>query len=129
LLLASCFRPSFFLPDKKKRQRQRPSFFLCYWLDGRWPGSCSCAYKPHFRRDKRHLGINKNKATCLPTYRFFEILENIFIVFLSSSCREAVQNTTKKLKEKNGRKKGFSLNFFGKKFLSWIFPKKFLSCF
>jgi hypothetical protein len=58
------------------------------------------------------------------------LLENICVVFLGSSCRETAQTAIKtKSKGKDDRKKVFFLNFFGQKFLTWIFPKTNLWCF
>jgi hypothetical protein len=51
------------------------------------------------------------------------ILENIFVVFLSPSCRQTAKNAIKKIEEKNEKK---NLNFFGQKFLTRTFPKSFL---
>jgi hypothetical protein len=51
-------------------------------------------------------------------------------VFLGSSCRETAKNAIKnKLMGKDDKKKVFFLNFFGQKFLTWAFPKKFLMVF
>jgi hypothetical protein len=62
------------------------------------------------------------KPTHLPTFflRFSGlILENIFMVFLGSSCRETAKNAIKKNRwEKTKGKKLFFLNFFGQKFLT-----------
>jgi hypothetical protein len=78
---------------------------------------------------------NKNKAAYrIPTYffgdflRFFYlILENICVVFLSSSCRETVKNAIKKIKgEKRQEKSFFSLNFFAKKNRHGLPPKSFM---
>jgi hypothetical protein len=80
----------------------------------------------------------EKRRTYLPTYLLVDllrhflrflglILENIVMVFLSSSCRETGKNGIKKSKRKNDRKQVFFLNFFGKKFLT--FPKKFFMVF
>jgi hypothetical protein len=46
---------------------------------------------------------------------------------LSSSCRETAKKRDKKIE---GKKLAcLFLNFFGKKFLTWIFPKKLLCCY
>jgi hypothetical protein len=59
------------------------------------------------------------------------ILENICVVFLSSSC--SIQRNGQKRDNKNRREKTTGadrgilfLNFFGKKFLTWTSPKKFV---
>jgi hypothetical protein len=79
----------------------------------------------------------KKTPTYLPTYlflRFFEIsgliLENIFMVFLGSSCRETAKNAIKKNRwEKDDRKKKKSSTFSAKSFLHGFSPKIFLWCF
>jgi hypothetical protein len=79
------------------------------------------------------------KKSDVPTYvpAFFEIflrflgliLENIFMVFLGSSCRETANSAIKQIdgKRREGGKK--ILNFFGQKLLTWTSPKKCLWCF
>jgi hypothetical protein len=65
----------------------------------------------------------KQKRGYLPTYlflRFFEIfrsdLENIFMVFLGSSCRETAKNAIKKMSMgKDERKKVFFFSTFSAK--------------
>ena len=53
------------------------------------------------------------------------ILENIFMVFLGSSCRETAKNAIKKNRwEKTTGKKFFFLNFFRPKVFDMYFPKK-----
>jgi hypothetical protein len=71
--------------------------------------------------------------TLIPTYFFGDFLrfsglisENIFMVFLGSSCRETAKNAIKKIDGKRRQKKKFFfLNFFGQKFLTWTSPKSF----
>jgi hypothetical protein len=58
------------------------------------------------------------------------ILENIFMVFWGSSCRETAKNAIKTNRWENTTgKKFFFLNFFGQKFLTWTFPKKVFGVF
>jgi hypothetical protein len=52
------------------------------------------------------------------------ILENIFMVFLGSSCRETAKNAIKKPMGKDDRKKVLFLNFFRPKAFDMYFPKK-----
>jgi hypothetical protein len=54
---------------------------------------------------------------------FFQT-QNIFMVFLSSSCRETAKNATNKTEGKKSQD-FVPLNFFGKKFLTWTTPKSF----
>jgi hypothetical protein len=63
----------------------------------------------------------------VPTYFFCDflrfsglVLENICMVFLSSSCRETAKRRDK---TNRSRKKVFFLNFFGKTFLHGLPPK------
>jgi hypothetical protein len=50
--------------------------------------------------------------------------------FLGSPCRETAKNAIKKIDGKRRKEKSFFfLNFFGQKFLTWIFPKMFWWCF
>jgi hypothetical protein len=76
-------------------------------------------------------GKKKNGGTYLPT--FFEIflrisgliLENIFMVFLGSSCRETAKNAIKKNSMgKDERKKVFFSQLFRPKVFDIDFPKK-----
>jgi hypothetical protein len=79
----------------------------------------------------------QNKTTYLPTYlflRFFEIFRSDFRkyfygVFGLLMQRNGQKRDKKKSKGKDDRKKVFFLNFFGQKFLTWIFPKKVLMVF
>jgi hypothetical protein len=72
---------------------------------------------------------NKIKATHLPTYlpsfeifkAFRFIFEDIFIVFLSSSCRETAKKAIKNYGKKTTGIKFFSPQPFCKKFLSYFF--------
>jgi hypothetical protein len=52
------------------------------------------------------------------------ILENIFVVFLGSSCRETAKNAIKKSMGIRQQKKFFFLNFFRPKVFDMYFPKK-----
>jgi hypothetical protein len=53
------------------------------------------------------------------------ILENIFMVFLGSPCRETAKKRDKKIDGKRRQDKSLFLvlNLFGQKFLTWTFPK------
>jgi hypothetical protein len=73
----------------------------------------------------------QNGGTYLPTFlRFFGvsglILEKMFMVFLGSSCRETAKNAIKQKSMERRQEKSFFFSiFFGQKFLTCIFPKKF----
>ena len=73
----------------------------------------------------------KNEGTYLPTFfwdflRFSGlILENIFMVFLGSSCRETAKNAIKKKSMgKDDRKKFFFSQLFRPKVFDMDFPQK-----
>jgi hypothetical protein len=58
------------------------------------------------------------------------ILENTFVVFFGSSCRETAKNAIKKIEGKKTTEKSvFFPQLFGQKFLTWTSPKKFLMVF
>jgi hypothetical protein len=72
----------------------------------------------------------KKRRTYLPFLRFFEIFRSDFRKYFygvfGSSCRETAKNAIKTNRwEKTKGKKFFFLNFFGQKFLTYIFPQKF----
>jgi hypothetical protein len=52
------------------------------------------------------------------------ILENVFVVFLGSSCRETAKNAIKKSMEKDERKKVFFSQLFRPKAFDMDFPQK-----
>jgi hypothetical protein len=82
------------------------------------------AVPPHAPAQGAPKKKKKTGGTYLPT--FFEIflrfsgliLENIFMVFLSSSCRETAKNAINKNFDGERRKDFFPLNFFGQTFLT-----------
>jgi hypothetical protein len=53
------------------------------------------------------------------------VLGNIFVVFLSSACRETAKHVIKKSKGANDRGKFFLSTFLAKK-ITWIIPKSFM---
>jgi hypothetical protein len=80
----------------------------------------------------------RGKKSDVPTYllflRFFAIFRSDFRkyfygVFGLLMQRNGQKRDKTKSMGKDDRKKVFFLNFFGQKFLTWTFPKKFLWCF
>jgi hypothetical protein len=72
--------------------------------------------------------------TYLPFLRFFAIFRSDFLKYFYGVCELLMQRNGQKRDKKNPRektkgKKLFFLNFFGQKFLTWTFPKKFLMVF
>jgi hypothetical protein len=73
----------------------------------------------------------KKQGTYLPTFfkdflRFSGlILENIFMVFLGSPCRETAKKRDKQIEGEMRQEKRF-FSFFGRKFLTSISPKTFV---
>jgi hypothetical protein len=52
------------------------------------------------------------------------VLENVFVVFLGSSCRETAKNAIKKSMGKDDRKKVFFSQLFRPKAFDMDFPQK-----
>jgi hypothetical protein len=82
-------------------------------------------------------GALKKKSVGTMVHLFYDclrfsglILENMFMVFLGSSCRETAKNAIKNSKGKDDRKKVFFLSTFSAKSFGHGFPpKKMLWCF
>jgi hypothetical protein len=75
---------------------------------------------PHSQHKGRRR--KKKKATYLPTYLFWDflrfsglILENIFMVFSGSSCRETAKNAIKTIDGKRRKEKSFFFSIFSAK--------------
>jgi hypothetical protein len=90
------------------------------------------------RRGKGRQKKNQKKTTYLPTYlflRFCEIFRSDFRKYFYGVFGLLMQRNGQKRNnfflgwEKTTGKKFLFLNFFGQKFLTWIFPKRFLWCF
>jgi hypothetical protein len=99
---------------------------------------CECVHKPH-PTYKIQGAPKKEKKSDVPIYlpvlRFFEIFrsdfrKNVYGVFGLLMQRNGQKRDKIKSTGKYERKKVFfSLNFFGQKFLTWIFSKKFFMVF
>jgi hypothetical protein len=87
-----------------------------------------------FKGRRRKKRKKSDVPTYLPFLRFFAIFRFNFRKYFYGVFRLLMQRNGQK-RDKTNRwqkttgKKFFVLNFFGQKFLTWIFPKSFLWCF
>jgi hypothetical protein len=105
-----------------------------------WSVRCyqSSAHHPKTPQWPQTRGAEEKKEkndvpTYLPFWDFLRfsgpILENIFMVFLGSSCRETAKKAIKQKSMGKDEREKKNLNFFGQKLLTCTFPKKFLMVF
>jgi hypothetical protein len=112
-------------PEPQVSGSDRLRFFGGRWrsLDGGAPAAPKARGVPVPARGAKEKKGEKNAPTYLPAFFFSDflsfsglVLENIFMVFWGSSCRETAKNAIKQVDGDDDRKKVFFLAFSAKSF-------------